>query len=144
VEHRYYQDRPSTSTGSIADRLGTPKRAGVKTSSSSSTVPTKKQFQDLMSSAGSDVRLKDPNHGLQVQVTEYRTSGGTTSASTTTVTPGPSKTVARANHGDLAVGPDGKVDYNRMPQRPADLPGHIDFRVVVENKRWRCEFVDRS
>ena len=94
----------------------------------------------------SDVRLQNPSSTLQVQTTTYSRDGTVVEqvqhpGASQPTTSKPETVVVPAQHGDLAIGPDGKVDYRRMPQRPDYLPANVQFKATVVKNRWNVELL---
>lgn len=149
-EPRFYQDRwmqppPSTSAQAGA-KQSVPKpsvsASATSTSASTSTIPSVEQFKSLMSMANSDIRLRNPTPGFQVQVTTH-SQGSEVTEQMVHARKEPPK-VKQDEHGDVAVGPDGRVDYSRIPRRPPGLPDDVDFQVNVEKGRWYVRMVEKK
>jgi hypothetical protein len=158
---QYYQDRRSPSRGSHSaqDRLH-PKASGSgSVRDQGRDLPTVGQFKRLLSTAGSDVpssssglmasgdvRLKQSGHDLEVQTTRY--DKGKTVAVTTRQPPfsaaegrAPSTPVIPAKNGDSCLGPDGEVDYSRIPIKPPGLPPSVRFNAFPYKGKWKVELL---
>ena len=55
------------------------------------------------------------------------------------ITP-PLPTRQPAQHGDCALGPDGQVDFSRMPEPPPNMPSDLTFEVRVESNKWHVSY----
>ncbi len=47
-------------------------------------------------------------------------------------------------HGESALGPDGQIDWQARPKRPANLPPDLEMRVSVEGGRWTVFYVEKN
>lgn len=96
--------------------------ATITSDPSSDNIPSKEQFERLMSHAGQD------------------------SASSISLT-GPSnlpripKFPKGGKHGDKAVDSKGNIQWSTIPQKPANLPANIKFEVTVEGGFWHVKYV---
>ena len=102
------------------DRFG-PEEVGTvpKVTNKLSTVPTVDQFKQLMSVA----------------------TTSTSMATSTVLSPTP---VVPCKHGEVALGPDGEIDFSRRPRKPPGLPEDMEMRVYVEKGCWVVQYVDRN
>ena len=55
----------------------------------------------------------------------------------------PPPTRQPGKHGESALGPDGQVDFSRMPEPPPNMPDDLSFEVRVEANRWHVTFVKK-
>jgi len=132
-DHRYYQDKRDSSSGSA------PPAATSTTSPGKDTIPSAAQFKSLMSKAvrsfdtSTDIRLRTPGHGLQ-----EATIPSTSEFLATTKTPSTAST-GQAQVGDSCYRADGKVDWGRIPRRPKDLPADLKFDVHPRGGVWMVD-----
>jgi hypothetical protein len=91
----------------------------------------------------SDIRLRDPSSNIQVQTTTYSRGEEVVGPVVTSGSPRTSAAavVVPAQHGELAIGPDGRIDYRRAPQRPDYLPANVQFKATVVKNRWNVELL---
>jgi len=126
--------RPGTSKPSMPETKSPPK----------DTIPSASQFAALMSGGNTDIRLRDPTSGIKEQRITYSKDKVTTEE----VVREPKKPevppVRMDQHGDVAVGPDGRIAYHRMPRRPEGLPEDVEYRVTVEKGCWCCQMIDKK
>jgi len=48
--------------------------------------------------------------------------------------------VVPAKPGESCIGPDGQIDYARMPVKPANLPPFVTFKAWPEKGIWKVAF----
>lgn len=79
-----------------------------------------------------------PNVPTSAQIAKLMTDLGAGKPSL--VTP-PPPTRQPAQHGDCALGPDGQVDFSRMPEPPPNMPSDLTFEVRVESNKWHVSYI---
>jgi len=156
-DHRMQRDRSASHTPA-QERLNRP--PPISSSSSGSTrpgppsgsrsedpIPSSEQMKRLLSkarlnppsglSSNEDIRLKQPGHDVEVRHYTHDYSQGATP--TSNPAPGPSSKVVPAKAGESIYGPDGEVQWERIPIRPPKLPLSVHFRSWAEDGVWKVE-----